>query len=222
MDAFNLRDFDGYFRNSWIRAPDGDVAQVMGVVPAGLGEKQHHLVMLSKSGGKNDIIHKPLSEIDWKNVGMPSLGYRNFASYGKGLVYLIRHVGRVTHKGLSENTTTISAVPYVMQALQYLGLETKEYTSLIKFNAATANEAFSPTFNSLEEAIRGLNYNPKATGYALSNDFALVLGTNKHNTYVLLWKQKEAACSPDGRTWTLYSKDYKDIIDRRLGRLNYE
>lgn len=215
MDYFATRDFYGYFSNSWMIDPDGDISKVLNA--------QNATVTMSPSGGAAQAKIFNLKQLDWKNIALPAMGYRNLDEHGKCLARLVRKVGRITHKGFSDHTVDVAQVPQVAGMMVALGIVDRTYSDTFTrgITQSTALQAYKPTYATMEDAITQLKNNPKATGFALCADVAVVMGLFKHNTFVLLWKDMEAAHSEDGVRWKLLSPNYKDSLERKLGKLNY-
>jgi hypothetical protein len=217
MEKFSVRDFDAYFRHSWMLDPEGGVVKMVRV-DAGTIQ-----VALSPTGGEAQAKWYPLQTLDWKNISLPTMGYRNLDAHGRCLGKLIRRVGRITHKGFSEETVDVIEVPQVVGVMASLGLnQEKNYRANFQgITQRVAQEAYKPEYETLESAVTQMKNVPRATGFAINADMAVVFGLFAHNAFILLWKDMEAAHSEDGVRWKLLSDDYKAPIERKLGKLNY-
>jgi hypothetical protein len=212
MNKYSLDDFSQYWRHTYIRLPKtGAIARVLGV-NGGMAAFENKTV----PGG---LVHVKLDDIEWEHVKLPTLGYRNTVPGGKGLYYFIRKVARVATKGLSDATVRTEMVQYVYDALIALKMNAEAYLNDAGVHQVTAEALHRQEYTPFHEAIKLLKTKLDAVGFALSPEFAIVLGDRADNAFTLLWKQMNVAISPDGEKWHILCNEYKDVIYRQLGKI---
>ena len=217
MHLYDTEHFLQYYRGCWIRNPlnDSEVIRVHGH-----SRVDHGAIFYidQKTRAENSV---PLAVLDWKHVSIPRLGYFNTAKGGKGLYYLTRKIGRLTQKGFNDHTVRVDRVPQFESALISVGGNAHKYIDGNTADcASTAQAVFFPSFTSLGEAVEAITDRADSIGWAISHEFAVVVGTTKQKAYVLLWKQIEVASSSDGKKWCFNSKEYEDLCKRNIKELN--
>lgn len=199
MELYTLNDVIRYYHGSWILNPnDGQLYQVTDrAIP------NNHIHLMSKKGNTS----VDYSILDWSHMRCPPLGYRTDPS-GRFVWYATKRPLRTTTKGLNNNTVRLQIPP---SCAEYM--ESINYKYGARVDEASANEIHNPTFIPMEEAVKRLVEDPKATGFALNPSWAVTIGSLEGEEFQLHFKGLYVAHSPDGVAWKFLDKDAGELFE---------
>lgn len=210
MEKFTPAEFSQYYSGAFLLDNTG-MARAVGNY---LGGDNFELLR------KNEPVKAvSLKELDWSNMAFPRLGYVNLNQSGKRMYHVRRMVGRITAKGVSNNTIKIEPERHTINFMQYIGQSVDNYYADVKLTGDMADQIYHPWFPSLKMAVASVMTKADAVSYAVHHDVALVPGVKEKATLMLLWKGNLAAYSADGNKWFYYAKDYEDALKRCLREL---
>lgn len=203
MHHYAMADFLSYYTGSWLLHPKtGAVVRVIRDDPE---NRQTHVRLSDKTS-------VPLSELDWKHVQTPRLGYRCLEG-GRLLYYVSRRASRIREKGVTPAAIVIDVPNVVASIAGVLG-----YVDTLSKHAALGDKLapaiFNPEFVTLKDAMKALKSKKHAIGFALSNDWAVTLGLHKENPFLLSYKNARVGSSMDGESWKFSDTDAQYIFDR--------
>jgi len=190
MNLYNIADLHRYYLNSWIVHPTTGIPhKCMGQCT----EQPNHLYLQSKGKG----VSIDINSLEWEHVKCPELGYRTDPS-GHYVWHAQRRAIRHTSKGF--NSTAVSfTIPAACKEYWY---ELDGTTLTVKtITDAIADSVYNPTYITLGDAVRRLQEDPKATGFALSASWAVTIGMLEGAEYQLHLRGIHVAVSPDGVHW---------------------
>jgi hypothetical protein len=202
MQHYSVEDFLTYFGTSWFLHPNtGEVVQAVGRDR----EDPERIILSTKEKVK-------LSELDWKHVAVPILGYRSLFD-GKALYYIARRAGRRTQKGVTPHAITITIPPIIRELASECGWcdDVRKHATL---DDRVSKLIWKPEYVSLADAINNLKNKKHAIGYALSPNWAVTLGLYKDEPFLLHFKNLRVGGSKDGETFTFYDKDSEKLFNQ--------
>lgn len=197
MDSYGEDDFLSYYGDSWIVSPATGVEAKVRRVHGGEVEF-------------SDGSRCKLADINWEHVRPPELGFRHTLG-GKILYYITRRPVRARQKGVTAGAIEIQVPAMVRACAEVLG---RVAPTLL--DASIASLIFNPKFLSLERACSRLRTSRSAVGFAVSHYWAVSLGFDLAQVFVLYYKGLPAASSADGSHWEFVDADCEKTFKREF------
>lgn len=204
MNNYSMTDFLAYFQYSWIVHPrSGKIVRVDGVDSDG---------KIKFSDGES----LSLSDIDWRHVQVPSLGWRSVDD-GRSIYYVEKAPRRQAAKGVTPSAIVITMPPLIRQIVDKLS--GNQYVTNTQLSKKLAEEIYSPTFTSLEVAVQKLTTNDHTVAVAISNYWAVSLSLHKQWPLVMWYKTVPVAHSKTGKSWAFNDKESKLLFNRSFANV---
>lgn len=204
MHHYNVNDFLMYFQDSWIVHPDtGVVVQVM-------GQDDDGRIKFSKG----PPLH--LNELDWKDVCVPTLGWRTLDD-GKGVLYISKAPRRQASKGVTPSAIVIEQPSLLASVIKATSGD--KYLANGRLSEKISKEIHTPTFTPLQEAVKKITSNDHSVGFALANHWAISLSLHDAWPMLLWYKTSPVGHSKTGKSWTFNDKDSSNLFNRSFANV---